>query len=188
MTTHESYTSEEIEQYARDLIAEKSIKIESTRIGHRSGGADDDWNKDAGHWRIRISHPSGREISFEYSMGSGHRVWRKGVHIQGWQGQFRSRPVAGGRPDPVRRTQFVESAIERWTDFPDPDPVSVLHSLLLDGEAANYSFSEWCDDYGMNSDSIKARDMWMQCVEHGHAIRAMLGERFDEALDIIGQY
>lgn len=46
-----------------------------------------------------------------------------------------------------------------------PELADVLCSLVLDAEAADMPFDDWCDDFGCNSDSIKDRDLYMQCQD-----------------------
>lgn len=44
-----------------------------------------------------------------------------------------------------------------------PKNSDIMYSLLLDSEASDYSFSEWCDNYGLDSDSISALNTYQAC-------------------------
>lgn len=54
-----------------------------------------------------------------------------------------------------------------------PHPADVLHSLLLDGEAVNQSFNDWCADFGYDNDSIKALGTYQECCKNGETLRKM---------------
>ena len=53
-----------------------------------------------------------------------------------------------------------------------PDLSGVLSSLVSDGAAFfdSQTFPQWCDEYGSNPDSIKARDTWQTCDEIGRKL------------------
>jgi hypothetical protein len=46
-----------------------------------------------------------------------------------------------------------------------PNLLDVLHSLLLDASTVEYSFRDWCADYGYSNDSIKALSIFRACEE-----------------------
>ena len=48
-----------------------------------------------------------------------------------------------------------------------PGVASVLHSLMLDAQALDQSFADWCDDLGYDDDSISAFDTYRACCENG---------------------
>jgi hypothetical protein len=52
-----------------------------------------------------------------------------------------------------------------------PHVATVLHSLLLDSEAIDRSFSDWCSELGMDSDSIKALNTYNECCKTGETLR-----------------
>lgn len=100
-------------------------------------------------WSIKFALGNTAE-SFDYFTGTGHRKptlpmptppYRKGtIAYEGWA-RLSLRPVA-------------------------PSAASVLHSILLDSEAAKVSFNEWCSEYGYNNDSIKAEQTYRACQEN----------------------
>jgi hypothetical protein len=57
-----------------------------------------------------------------------------------------------------------------------PHAADVLYSLSLDGMACETSFSDWCADLGMDSDSIKALNTYQACERIGHGLRALLSQ------------
>ena len=52
-----------------------------------------------------------------------------------------------------------------------PTVADVLHSLFMDASAADYNFSDWCDEYGYSDDSIKALNMYKACLDTATALR-----------------
>lgn len=52
-----------------------------------------------------------------------------------------------------------------------PKAADVLYSLLLDSEACNESFNDWCDNFGYSNDSLKAINTYQQCCKIGEDMR-----------------
>ena len=44
-----------------------------------------------------------------------------------------------------------------------PSAAAVLHSLLLDAQAAEFAFEDWCSEYGYNADSRRALTIYFDC-------------------------
>jgi len=57
-----------------------------------------------------------------------------------------------------------------------PTALEVMSSLLLDAGTVAYGqkFPEWADDFGYDSDSIKARDLYDACREQTEELRNFL--------------
>lgn len=55
----------------------------------------------------------------------------------------------------------------------DPDLADVLHCLLSDGDACHYSFEEWCDSYGYDTDSRAAERTYLACVATGEKLSSL---------------
>jgi hypothetical protein len=51
-----------------------------------------------------------------------------------------------------------------------PKIADVLHSLIMDANAADQNFHDWCADYGYSDDSIKALNTYKACLEIGVAL------------------
>lgn len=57
-------------------------------------------------------------------------------------------------------------------DKPKPPSLDdVLHSLVMDSEAENMSFEDWCNDFGYNMDSRKALDVYLACQHNTTLLR-----------------
>ena len=56
-----------------------------------------------------------------------------------------------------------------------PNVTDVIYSILMSSNALDCSgFEDWCDDYGYESDSIKAKAIYNQCVGIGLQFRNAL--------------
>jgi hypothetical protein len=64
-----------------------------------------------------------------------------------------------------------------------PKAEDIMFSLLMDGEAADYTcFEEWADCYGYNHDSIKDHNIYQECLKIGLTLRAKLGDELIKQL------
>jgi hypothetical protein len=67
--------------------------------------------------------------------------------------------------NPPRKGTLAYEALEREHRKPvKPKIADVLHSLFTDAWAAEYNFHDWCANYGYDSDSIKALNMYKECL------------------------
>lgn len=184
-------TAESIESKVSKIMEDAGMSMTCTRINRRSPNPlweDAQWDKDAGHWRIRCIDGSGREIETEYSQGSGHRVWSPKVLIKHWKGQFATKPTPGGPINPIRSTVWAVEQIEKYAEFPQPTHAAVMSCLVLDSDACTMSFDDWCNEYGHNSDSISQREAWIQLNKQGYVLRSMFGQYWDTLVDTLQHY
>ena len=68
-----------------------------------------------------------------------------------------------------------------------PCAADVLYSLLLDSEACNESYQDWCDNFGYESDSIKALNTYRACEAIGHELRKAFDHKTREAFSAVLQ-
>ena len=66
-----------------------------------------------------------------------------------------------------------------------PTIADVMYSLMLDAEASDYSFSDWCDNFGYSDDSINAFDTYRACCKTGEALRKHFTPEQREQIKII---
>lgn len=70
-----------------------------------------------------------------------------------------------------------------------PVAADVLHSLLLDGQAAHMSFDDWCGEYGYDTDSMKAFRTYEACCKVGRDLeRVLTREQCDELSALLQDY
>ena len=58
-----------------------------------------------------------------------------------------------------------------------PTATAVLSSLLLDAEAIDESFADWCSNYGYDDDSISALETYRACCATGEALRRVFSRQ-----------
>ena len=56
-----------------------------------------------------------------------------------------------------------------------PSKASIVHSLMLDAEALDQSFTDWCDNFGYSNDSLQAFDTYRACCTIGEKMRKIFG-------------
>jgi hypothetical protein len=70
-----------------------------------------------------------------------------------------------------------------------PKAAGVFHSLCSDTECGGYTFEEFCDNLGYDTDSRKALKTYLACQEIGSKLRQLLGhELLQEISDIVAEY
>jgi hypothetical protein len=101
------------------------------------------WKYD--QWRVELAGQT-----FEYKTGIGHRTINKCLSqtdIQ-WLNRLKSPTL---------------DIITRYTRQNTPDLAGVIYSLIMDSQAAQESFSDFCDNYGYSNDSISALHTYQEC-------------------------
>lgn len=95
-----------------------------------------------------------------------------------------SKETAGGKPfecDEWRLTLYSENGYHTFKFYTGlgrrkdgkptkPKIADILYSLLLDGEAVYLTHQKWCYNYGYSDDSIKALEMYKECVKTGEQL------------------
>lgn len=128
----------------------------------------DEWKCD--QWRVTLSSKAAAH-SFDYFTGTGLRREVKGLgamHIKTWK-----------------------TVGNKWvTAVPvKPKVADVLHSLILDADAANENFDDWCDNFGYSSDSIKALNTYKACLDTARALRKHLSpDALRQARELLQDY
>jgi hypothetical protein len=116
----------------------------------------DDWACDV--WSTWLN-----KVHFDYRTGLGLRELRPWKH-----GELGYNNGHQPRPGTLLHEQWMKSAKPVAPDCED-----VLACLLRDGEALDTSFVDWCDNFGYDDDSIKARATYDACCEIGKQLRRL---------------
>ncbi len=64
----------------------------------------------------------------------------------------------------------------------------VANSLVMDTQAGEESFDDFCSDFGYDNDSIKARNIHDLCTSLARGFRALVGADFDEIAKALEDY
>jgi len=110
---------------------------------------DSDTLRTVDQWRVTISSKAGLH-SFDYFTGLGLRI--------------RTYYGYGRKWDAMRKKHYDDKPKK-------PKVADVLHSLIMDASAADENFDDWCDNFGLSSDSIKALNTYKACLDTARALR-----------------
>jgi len=155
---------EKAREGARKLIDKLGIAPTLSYLGKRT---EDEWEHDA--WDVVMG-----TYRTTYKTGLGHRVWAKPHDVRAVL-PFGYKPHKYSLKDlGTANTIHRERMEQRHLKPIVPDYVDVVCSLVRDGDAVNYSFLDWCAEYGYSSDSIKARSMYDTCCDIGQRMRQQI--------------
>lgn len=113
------------------------------------------------HFLYFVNIGTGKDMfTTQYECGLGHiELKRKGSYWPMPNPPYRKGTVA-----------YAEWAAQAYQPKA-PRNSDIMYSLLLDSEASDYSFSEWCDNFGFDSDSISAFNTYQQCENIGKQLK-----------------
>lgn len=148
-------------------------------------GFSDDWNHDK--WSVTITKfktiSNGGVIQgkvteqFEYKTGFGHRYLQPIAAREIKQYKLNPRSVAYART--VAGSWYIKK----------PQIAAIIHCLLLDAEAGNESFSNWCDNFGFDSDSISAFNTYQACEKTAKQLNNLFNrEQLQTLRDLLEDY
>ena len=69
-----------------------------------------------------------------------------------------------------------------------PELGDVLHSLILDASACDESFEDWCMNFGYDTDSRKALEIYLSCQNIGTKLRKTDLILSDDLRDFLQEY
>lgn len=130
------------------------------------------------NWRVSIARPqrSTANIATDYMQGIAHvpgyvhTIGRLTVtQAEAYREQHRAAELG---TYPQARNGKLCSYLPR-KPLSAPNIADVLHSLVLDGDAANRSFDDWCSELGLDTDSRKAERMYDACRDIGRQLQRM---------------
>lgn len=164
----------------RDLIAEAGLTIKAEFIPFSQSR-----NKKEKHpslnWRVTVQCKGRDVLTCDYSQGSAHCPAYKRKDFGNQKSEAIRRECETGR-----RVKNIMASIGHFIQDKEPlQPTirEVLHSLLLDSAAINSGgFKEWCSEYGYETDSVKARAVYDECLSHAVALRGAVGPAMFESL------
>lgn len=125
-------------------------------------------------------------IDFDWGCGVGFAQWEnlKRVFLSHLDSDIIRNLRAHRTLFPQFRLRAAELAAKCT---PPPSPAEVLGRYALDGQGAESSFALWCDEFGYDSDSIKARSIYDACQTGGDKARRILGKHFARFAELASQ-
>jgi len=144
------------------LCQAKGLTIESMLvrkpIDRNARGTD--WKRSAYELSVTLTY-QGRTLQTEYWMGHGNETY----------------PFIPGIPA-SDTSSFAKGQRQARAIAPRPSAGDVLSSLIMDSQACNETFEDWCSELGENSDSITSQALYHACQRIGKKVHALLGADF----------
>lgn len=117
----------------------------------------DKWECD--QWNITLYRAGKKDVfNTQYYTGTGHRVLST-------MGETYKRRIKQDYKGSVNLAYQLRQNEKEYAKPQVPHIAGILHSLTLDASANDYSFNDWCNEYGCESDSIKALNMYQECCD-----------------------
>src|ERR1700748_582801 len=115
-------------------------------------------------WSVSVSYGA-QNYTTEFSMGIGHRKLISSVKKEGnwyrarFSGQYKTEK---------------EACKANWLKLVPPTLPDVMNGLLIDSRCVESTFEDYCDEFGIDSDSRKALDVYLECQKTRTAMIKML--------------
>lgn len=125
---------------------------------------------------------------FEFKTGIGHRKPLPHAKIKGTEAYYKYKKLMSGN---LKKTkENLLTANEELKKVSKPNNLNiddVLYSLIMDAEALELTFSEWCDNLGYDNDSIKAMSIYTACQENAKKLKTFLPD-IEKARELFSDY
>jgi hypothetical protein len=154
-------------QLKLDVSAE-FVPFSRSRYAKPRDGQQEPWK--SLNWKVTLKRDGRSIMTTDYSAGIGHCPASKNPP------KFET----SGKVDPYLQRMRITDEIEngktsRLTHSGSrfalggapilPDECDVIHSLVIDADVLNYTnFEDWAENFGYDSDSIKARATYDDCL------------------------
>ena len=129
------------------------------------------------NWKVTLTHNGRPVVEADYTAGAAHLPSYKKLGKDArklWADKILRLEAETGRP---HRDFSWGAAPVPGSKIIQPNRLDVVNALLLDGEAIEYaSFEDWASEFGFDSDSIKAKANYDECLSIGLRLRASLGD------------
>lgn len=133
----------------------------------------DNWDCDS--WKVTFSVSGKASESFDFYTGTGHR--RRATKM----------------PASVSRNPRSMASViwkEKHPEFPvTPCAASVLYSVIMDSTATEQSFADWCSEFGYDTDSRKAMDLYLLCQANSDKLHRVFNpQQVADLRDLLDEY
>lgn len=139
-------------------------------------GSQDNWKFDG--WKITITGPNKKKQTFDYKAGLGNRNL-SAIDKQNLKSY-------GFRYGTIAYKNYIRTA--NWVIY-KPCAADALFCLLLDADSGLRTFSEFCNEFGYASDSIKAFKTYQACQETTDNIKSLFNSKqIEELKELLQDY
>lgn len=137
------------------------------------------------NWKVSVFHNDKLILKTDYTAGNGHCPAYKLPAYPNPKAYARNNCIKAEcetgfvhRPSPTGSGE-AGATKKRIT----PNEKDVIYALVMDADVLQYNgFKDWADNYGYDSDSIKHKAVYDECLEQAYKLRAALGTEGLEAL------
>lgn len=159
------------------VLADKGIRAEFIFVPFSKSR-----NKNNAHvslnWKFTLFYKDRKVLDGDYNQGSAYAPINKdrSKFVNNWEfNKALKEQCETGRNMKVYSYAGGGYTEERTT-VNNPDIADLVHCLLIDGDAINYSkYEDWAGEFGYDEDSRKGYECYQQCLSTGLAMRASLG-------------
>ena len=115
--------------------------------------------------------------SFDYWTGIGHRKLQKRIDCERWRVD-RAKKIMNGAAMKQTDENFamVVETLDAGSVAVLPKIDDVLYALIMDAEALDYTFEDWCSNCGYDTDSRKAFATYEACKANGEKLKRIVGD------------
>lgn len=132
------------------------------------------------HWLITLTSQGKfrHTMQTNYSEGMGHVDNYKQIHktrydARRWEQAYRLTCETGKI---CKVMEHAENPYQTEQSQPQPDLLDVLYSLVSDASVLDHtSFESWAGDFGYDTDSRKAEDIYRACLKNAHDLMPIIG-------------
>ena len=127
------------------------------------------------NWKVTLKHNGRPILIFDYASGIGHAPAMKAKTTSYYTSTRATRETLANREcECGRALRYDSNGLGRKIE---PNTTEIIYSLVQDTSVIDAGgFSNWAHDYDYNDDSISAKAIYDQCVEHALALRSAIGE------------
>lgn len=151
-----------------DFLPTLEPKIEINSV-HLCLEMKDGWLYDL--WAVTLSYKDNK-FKTEYRTGLGHRKPVKGSGLKkDIKGLWNTDGWGGGHYNLTDKQAADKGLLKEQP----PTLADVLSCLLSDASGAEETFGGWCSNFGYDTDSRKALDIYLKCQATNDALSQMFG-------------
>ena len=151
-------------------LIEKPVRIESIYLGEI---LEDKQKMDS--FQVTLSY-QGREMTTTFKMGLGHRIVDK---IARYELDKYGLGKYAGKKIPYNIKSSYRVILEKFPKATQPEIADVLYCLLSDALYGQDTFEDFCYNYGYDTDSRKALEIYLVCQKTEKDLRKLLGNDFN---------
>lgn len=155
-------------------ILNKDFDFKAIHIGLMV--SDDLWQHDK--WTVIINGQS-----FEYSTGIGNRKANKwGRDKKEFERLMRMQPK-----QELVNLQNHNNKLQAVSTVKPLNIDDVLYSLVIDSDAKDYTFEDWADNFGYDTDSRKGEQIYHACKKNARKVSTFI-DNLEEAAELFQDY